>query len=1281
MTIQDSASVNVGGELDVNYYNTGEGPSTLTLQAGSLTVSGSTVIGRAAMRTDPSNTNAAFYQNGGTANLGTTSGGPVVVGLYGTATSLYDISGGTLNANYGIQVGSQGNGELNIDGGVANVKGPAGEGLVVGEDASLATAGFVNLASGSLSVSGGMSLGGGGGVGTFSRSGGTLSVSGGLLVGGTATLILDDTYGSVATAVTGTLTRKSGTLVIVPQNGDLGSTEGLSFTQAPALTNGILGAFAVAQASGYDSTGDYLTTTGTGPYSLTTATYFNGLAGATGTTVASVTGSSSLGQNTSVYAIKFADSTTTTLGSYTLSVSSGGMILNGGTLSGGTVAFGSAPLIYVGSNDPGAISSALNASSGLVKFGPGTLVLSGSNTGLSGNIYVNSGAINIQNAWALGASGTGNNTMVAAGASLQIQGNTAVGGNAITLNGTGLNGNGAIQNVQDNNSFAGVITLNSNTLINTTSGTLTLSGPIQGSYDLTTSGSGTLVLAGANTLFGAVNIAEGTVTATNSGALGLVGGIGATVNAGATLQLQGGIAVPSVSLTLNGAGTSGNGALENIQGSNSFAGPITLGSDSQVNVDNAADTLTLSNTISGGCALTMSGAGTLLLSGNNSFTGGLTVASGSLSVASLNNAGAAGPLGARAVPVVLGGSTTATLLYTGSGTTSNQAFMLAAGAGVFAVNSSLGLSGVISGSGNLTKAGSGILTLSGSNLYTGTTTVGSGTLAISGSAASINGTSGIAVSQGCLLQVSGGSGGQLPGSGSITLDGGNLNYLANVSAGTAGEVTGALSLNPGQSSVTTGNAGSGVSYLRFSGAPSAVIGATVNFAVSSTNASIQFLTNPPGSSIIGGYAYYTNGSNIDFATLTATNAAYTVGAITSSTTGDLGTFTTSGTTNAKPGVQSSFSTAKEINSLNLMGTAGVTMTGSGSLKLDSGGLIANTTGSITGGTLKGSSGSELTINTVQNLTIGSAITDNGGSTALVKTGSGTLTLTGSDTFTGNIYLNQGTLVDAPSNNQTYAGVISGIGSFTKSGSGELTLTGSNTYGGGTVVSAGTLQAGSATALGSGGSLTIGSQGTMDLDGHSYSFSSLSGSTGGVLTDSSTTAGTTAVTVLGSGSENYGGNISNGSSRTLALVVSGSGSLTLSGTDTYTGGTTISGGTLDITSAAALPSSGLITIGGGGRLVLGGGSGIGALLAASAPIESGEGISLGAASQSQATVSLGDVGGASETPQNTSGGAASWPQADPGGGGGANAVPEPGTLSLALAAIIGLGLILRRRGTR
>ena len=101
--------------------------------------------------------------------------------------------------------------------------------------------------------------------------------------------------------------------MIVPQNGDFSSSEGVSFTQYVGPSNAILGAWAVTQASGGDSSADDLTTTGTGPYRLAVASYNNGFSGADGTMVVSVTGSSSLNQDTSVFAPKLCGSSNTTL--------------------------------------------------------------------------------------------------------------------------------------------------------------------------------------------------------------------------------------------------------------------------------------------------------------------------------------------------------------------------------------------------------------------------------------------------------------------------------------------------------------------------------------------------------------------------------------------------------------------------------------------------------------------------------------------------------------------------------------------------------------------------------------------------------------------------------------------------------------------------------------------------------------------------------------------------------------------------------------------------------
>ena len=210
LTIQNGAALNVGGELDVNYANTLGSASTLTLTSGSITVAGvnQTIIGRASLRTGPSNTSAAFYETGGVATLG----GLLTVGYNGTATSLLDIDAGSLYANSGLVVGDgatgrTGNGSVNIHGS-ALVSVSGGSGLVVGQDGSLTTSGKLTLSSGTLNVAGNLVLTNSGGIGSFTRSGGSLNVTGSLDIGGVATLTLDDTSVAVPTAFGGLSRRR-----------------------------------------------------------------------------------------------------------------------------------------------------------------------------------------------------------------------------------------------------------------------------------------------------------------------------------------------------------------------------------------------------------------------------------------------------------------------------------------------------------------------------------------------------------------------------------------------------------------------------------------------------------------------------------------------------------------------------------------------------------------------------------------------------------------------------------------------------------------------------------------------------------------------------------------------------------------------------------------------------------------------------------------------------------------------------------------------------------------
>ena len=138
--------------------------------------------------------------------------------------------------------------------------------------------------------------------------------------------------------------------------------------------------------------------------------------------------------------------------------------------------------------------------------------------------------------------------------------------------------------------------------------------------------------------------------------------------------------------------------------------------------------------------------------------------------------------------------------------------------------------------------------------------------------------------------------------------------------------------------------------------------------------------------------------------------------------------------------------------------------------------------------------------------------------------------------------------------------------ITKAGPGLMELTGANTYNGGTIISGGTLQMGNASALGAvTGALNVNS-GVLDLQTFSPTVGLLSGSAGTVLANSSGATPTLTVN-LPSGTSTFGGTIANGLG-TVAFTTRGNGTQILTGSNTYAGPTTISGGTLQLGNGGA-----------------------------------------------------------------------------------------------------------------
>ena len=190
-------------------------------------------------------------------------------------------------------------------------------------------------------------------------------------------------------------------------------------------------------------------------------------------------------------------------------------------------------------------------------------------------------------------------------------------------------------------------------------------------------------------------------------------------------------------------------------------------------------------------------------------------------------------------------------------------------------------------------------------------------------------------------------------------------------------------------------------------------------------------------------------------------------------------------------------------------------------------------------------------------------------------------LTGDVTSTGGLTINNGTvrignngttgsysgdtvvesgavLAFARSNAYTHGGSISGAGNVTKVNAGDMTLTGSNSYSGTTGLFAGALVAGHANALGTG----------------NITFSTNGG--GGTLRYTAASAGTDWATRIVNSTaairlDTDGNNVNLAgaidSSNINGLVKSGTGTLTLSGSNAYTGTTTVSSGTLVVSNVS------------------------------------------------------------------------------------------------------------------
>ncbi|MES2924631.1 MAG: autotransporter-associated beta strand repeat-containing protein [Verrucomicrobiota bacterium] len=514
----------------------------------------------------------------------------------------------------------------------------------------------------------------------------------------------------------------------------------------------------------------------------------------------------------------------------------------------------------------------------------------------------------------------------------------------------------------------------------------------------------------------------------------------------------------------------------------------------------------------------------------------------------------------------------------------------------------------VSTGGGLTKSGgTGVLTLSGTNTYTGATNINVGTLRLNGSISSSTG--GVAVNAGTTLagtSVSNGSssitgavsvaGGAGAGTrGTITLVGSGLNILNSGALTVGGAVSGASQLNFDGSSAGTDriNLGANAFTVNAGGAlititPGVYTAGTTTYSLlsyGSTNNALGTgttvggltLTNPTLAFGVAGTLNVTNTAvELQASAATASGTVYFSGAKGANWTdndGTFGNFTTdqAGTSfvTALPGANADVIYAAtgatnlanstlgqdfSIKSLTFDGTAAAaSIGGSNTLTVGTGGItVESGNGGATLGMTTIALGAAQTWqnNSANTFNVSSAIT-NGGNTLTVD-GTGATAL---------------------------GGAVSGLGGLTKSGAGTLTLSAANTYTGSTTINAGTLAAGvvsvanTSGAFGNNSAVTLAdvAGAAMDITGFNTQIGSLNG---GGTTGGNVTLGAATLTVGGGNQTgSYAGIISGVGG---ALTKIGTGTQTFSGVNAYTGGTTLSRGTIAVGNDPAL-GAGALTI--------------------------------------------------------------------------------------------------------
>jgi autotransporter-associated beta strand protein len=755
--------------------------------------------------------------------------------------------------------------------------------------------------------------------------------------------------------------------------------------------------------------------------------------------------------------------------------------------------------------------------------------------------------------------------------SLNSTTSTTTTANAQAFGGTTISGSSAVQltaNFQGGNPInprdsialnLGAITRTTGTVdvtnpagtLSTTNGVRTSSGSANA---LLTDASGAAYVTVAGTDWGVKDATNAFIVAlpsyTNSTATTLAGNADVVTN----VALSGSTTVSTMrfnsgsSLTVSGGTLSTGGILMTGNAGASAINGGTLEGTSGGNLTliqyNTANNLSIGSVISdngSATALDKTGAGTVVVSGANNYTGATTVGGGTLEFAKQNSLPS---LGANGLTVNNGATLAVNVGGAGEFTTTDvgnlallAGFQSGSLLGIDTTNAggpvtlSAGIANPNSGANaiGISKMGGGTLVLGAANTYTGTTSVRGGTLQL-GVANAISTSSPVSISGGILdlnntattLQSVTGSGGTLAmGSGNLTIGGGVSTTYSGSVTGSGGVIirNGSKQIfagTPSYTGPTTVVNGS----LTLSSSSSSSVGSGASDvsigAVDSTNPATEPLNTASGNLAVG--------SGV---TLTANNIF--VGTVDSlGTNGGVGRLTQTGG-------------QITANALYLGGKGGAYTQGGasatfpvpvrGTLQLNGGTLTvpavstaggANATVNFSGGTLQAPSGGSDPTNFIDQTNIPNVIVQSGGANidtnghtfamtnnfvhdpfgpavdgGFNKKGTGTLTLSGTNTFTGFTAATGGTLVVSTANAATAGFAANGASAIVDVSAltAPLSVTSAQAIQGvGTILgaaagfshTAGTISGGVSTTAGSTGALTF-SGGNLDLNGGTVRF--------------------------------------------------------------------------------------------------------------------------------------------------------------------------------------------------